>query len=96
MANDGIIIVIANINMKKKELLGRVNITTRGFVQVNENEQLLKELEKISKEAILNKLNNQINYNDIKMEITTILSDYAYKKTGRKPIILPVIMDIKR
>ena len=84
MANDGIIIVIANINMKKKELLGRVNITTRGFVQVNENEQLLKELEKISKEAILNKLNNQINYNDIKMEITTILSDYAYKKTGRK------------
>ena len=34
--------------------------------------------------------------NDIKMEITTILSDYAYKKTGRKPIILPVIMDIKK
>lgn len=96
MANDGIIIVIANINMKKKQLLGKVNITTRGFVQVNENEELLKQLEKISKEAILNKLNNQINYNDIKNEIISIVSDYAYEKTGRKPIVLPVIMDIKK
>lgn len=96
MANDGIIVVIANINMKKKELLGKINITTRGFVQVNENEELLKQLEKISKEAILSKLNNQMNYNDIKAEIITILSDYAYQKTGRKPIVLPVIMDIKK
>lgn len=96
MANDGIIIVIANINMKKSELLGKVNITTRGFVQVNENEELLKELENISKKAILSKLNNQANYNDIKNEIINILSNYACEKTGRKPIILPVIMDIKK
>lgn len=96
MANDGIIVVIANINMKKQELLGKINITTRGFVQVNENEQLLKELENVSKEAIVRKLNNQINYNDIKSEITTVLSEFAYEKTGRKPIILPVIMDIKK
>jgi ribonuclease J len=95
MANDGIIVVIANIDMKKPELLGRVNITTRGFVQVNENEELLRNLEQISKQAILSKINNQ-NYNDIKSEIITVLSNYAYEKTGRKPIILPVIMDIKR
>ena len=36
------------------------------------------------------------NYNDIKNEIITVLSNYTYEKTGRKPIILPVIMDIKR
>lgn len=94
MANDGIIVVIANINMKKPELLGRINITTRGFVQVNENEELLHNLERISKQAILSKINNQ-NYNDIKNEIVNVLSNYAYEKTGRKPIILPVIMDIK-
>lgn len=95
MANDGIIVVIANIDMKKPELLGKINITTRGFVQVNENEELLHNLEQISKQAILSKINNQ-NYNDIKSEIVTVLSNYAYEKTGRKPIILPVIMDIKR
>lgn len=96
MANDGIIVVIANIDMAKKELLGKVNITTRGFVQVNENEALLKSMEIMSKKAILNKLNNQASYVDIKNEIVTSISPFAYEKTGRKPIILPVIMDIKR
>ncbi len=96
MANDGIIVVIANINMKDKQLLGRVNITTRGFVQVNENEELLRELENLSKKAILNKINNQIGFGEIKSEIVTVLSNYTYEKTGRRPIILPVIMDIKK
>ena len=96
MSNDGIIVVIANIDINKKQILGHINITTRGFVQVNENEELLKELEEISKKAINNKLHNQINYSDIKNEIITNLSSYTYEKTGRKPIILPVIMDIKK
>ena len=57
---------------------------------------MLRELEKLSKQAILSKINNQISYNDLKSEIVTALSNYTYEKTGRKPIILPVIMDIKR
>ena len=95
MANDGIIVVIANVNMSKLELLGRINITTRGFVQVNENEELLKSIELLSKKTILEKLTKNCSFSDIKNEIINTLSDYAYEKTGRKPIILPVIMDIK-
>ena len=41
-------------------------------------------------------LNLIINYSDIKNEITAHLTTYIYSKTGRKPIILPVIMDVKR
>lgn len=96
MANDGIIVVIANIDTKNNLLLGKVNITTRGFVQINENEELLHTLENVAKAAILTKLDKHINYADIKNEIVTNLSSYVYNKTGRKPIILPVIMDIKR
>lgn len=96
MASDGIVVVISNIDTKNNKLLGNPNITTRGFVQINENEELLHELELISKNAIDNKLNNNINYADIKNEIITTLGSYIYEKTGRKPIILPVIMDIKR
>ena len=95
MANDGIIVVIANINMKKSELLGKVNITTRGFVQVNENEELLKSIESLAKKTILEKLTKFNNFSDIKTDVLNVLSNYAYEKTGRKPIILPVIMDIK-
>jgi len=96
MANDGIIVVIANIDTRKNELLGRINITTRGFVQVNESEELLHSLENIAKSSVLSKLDKHVNYAEIKSEIVTNLSNYITNKTGRKPIILPVIMDIKR
>lgn len=96
MANDGIVVVIANIDTKNNKLLNRLNITTRGFVLVNENEELLKNLEYISKKAIDNKLKGKVNYTEIKNEIIVELSSYIYEKTGRKPIILPVIMNIKK
>lgn len=96
MANDGIVVVIANIDMNNKKLLNKPNITTRGFVLVNENEELLKNLEFISKKAIENKMKEKVNYTEIKSEIISNLTSYIYEKTGRKPIILPVIMNIKK
>jgi ribonuclease J len=96
MANDGIVVVISNIDTNNNKLIGNPNITTRGFVLVNDNTELLKKLEEISKLAINSKISNRINYTEIKLEIINQLSSYIYEKTGRKPIILPVIMDIKR
>ncbi len=96
MANDGIVIVIANVDSKENKLLSRPNITTRGFVLVNYNMELVKKLEDICYNAINQKLVNKINYTEIKNEIINQLSTYIYDKTGRKPIILPVIMDIKK
>ena len=96
MANDGIVIVIASINSSNKTLLTTPNITTRGFILVNENEEILKKLEEVSKDAINNKLKTSNNYTELKSEIITVLSNYIYELTGRKPIILPVIMDIKK
>ncbi len=96
MANDGIVVVIANINLKEKKLLTLPNIITRGFVQVNENLDLLKKLEYISKDAINKVIKTGINYSDLKSEIINTLSGYINNQTGRKPIILPVIMDVKK
>lgn len=96
MANDGIVIVIANIDVLNNKLLINPNITTRGFVLVNDNIELLKKLEDISKNAIISKLNNKPNYSDIKNEIINSLAPYIYETTGRKPIILPVIMNVKK
>jgi ribonuclease J len=96
MASDGIVIVIANIDANNNQLLGKINITTRGFVLVNDNTELLKQLEEISKNTITSKLKTPINYTDVKNEIITVLTPYIYDKTGRKPIILPVIMNVKK
>ena len=96
MSSDGIVVVIANIDTNENKLLGNPNITTRGFVLVNDNIELLRELEEISKDAINSKIKNHVNYNEIKSEIINSLSASILEKTGRRPIILPVIMDIKK
>ena len=96
MANDGIVVVIANVDTTNAKLLTNPNITTRGFVQVNENLDMIKELEEIAKKAINAKLTKDINYTEIKNQIIDDLSTHIFDTTGRKPIILPVIMNVKR
>ena len=97
MASDGILVVIANVDMKKRELLIKPNITTRGFILINENEELIKKIETMASNSINAKLKDKTaNFNDIKTQITSDLFPFIYELTGRKPIILPVILDIKR
>ncbi len=96
MASDGIIVIIASIDATKPALLGKVNISTRGFVLVNDNAELLTELENVARKTILAGLHKPVNYSDIKSELITNIQSEAFTKTGRRPIILPVIMDVKR
>lgn len=96
MSSDGIVVVIANIDTKNNKLLGSCNITSRGFVLIQENIEFLKDLENKCNEAIKSKILKHVNYNEIKSEIINQLSAYIMETTGRNPIILPVIMDIKR
>jgi conserved hypothetical protein len=96
MSSDGIVVVIVNIDTNKNKLLGTPNITSRGFVLIQENLDLIKELENISAKAINSKIEKHVNYNEIKSEIVSQLSEYIQEETGRNPIILPVIMDIKK
>ena len=96
MSSDGIVVVIINLDTTNNKLLGTPNITTRGFVLIQENLDLIKELEDISVKAINSKIGKHINYLEIKSEIINQLSKYILEETGRTPIILPVIMDIKK
>ena len=96
MSNDGIVVVIANIDTKETKLLGGINITTRGFVYVQENYDLINKLETIAKKVILDNIKNYVSFNEIKSNIITELSSYIYNVTGRRPIITPVTIDIKK
>lgn len=97
MANDGILVAICNININEHKLLGRINITTRGFILVNENEELLKQIEGVATDVVNNALScENVNYNDLKAQITTNLLTFVYEKTGRRPIVLPVILNVKK
>ncbi len=97
MANDGILVAICNINMEEHKLLGRINITTRGFILVNENEGLLRQIEEVATNTVNKELSKKsANYNELKTQIITDLLTFVFGKTGRRPIILPVILDVKK
>ena len=96
MSRDGILVLVCNIDLKKKLLLGKVQIATRGFILVNENEALLKQIENKATEVIIKQFKDKkFNYNELKNVLITEINEFILDKTGRKPIILPVIMDIK-
>lgn len=97
MANDGILVVIVNVSMKKRELLIKPNITTRGFVLVNENEELIHKIENKAETIIKSELTNpKTTFQSLKNDITEELYPFINDLTGRKPIILPIILDIKK
>ena len=74
MANDGILVVIVNVDMKKRELLIKPNITTRGFILVNENEELIHKIENKAEQTITNALvNPKSTFATLKNDITDTL-----------------------
>lgn len=96
MSNNGILVIIANIDTENKVLLGTPAVTTRGYILVNENEDLIRDIQSIS-QGIINKClkSKYFNYNDMKSEIINGLIPFLSDKTGRVPIILPIVMDVK-
>jgi len=96
MANNGILVIISNIDIEGKRLLNLPAITTRGYILVNENEELIKDIQFTSKKIIEDKLKDKaFSFNDLKNELINGLMPLLSDKTGRVPIILPIIMDIK-
>lgn len=95
MSREGILCIIINVDVKTRELLIKPNITTRGFILVNENADLIKNIEDKVTFVVRNALKNDYNYVDLKNQIIFELSPFIIELTGRRPIIIPVIMEVK-
>ncbi len=94
MSNDGVLIVILNVDPVKKELIIDPNITTRGFVVVNDNQELLDSIQNKVKAVVKEELVKP-NYNltDLKNRVILELNSFIIELTGRRPIIMPVIFE---
>lgn len=96
MSKDGILVTILNINPLTRTLLIKPNVTTRGFVMVNENQELINQIEKKISEIVNNFLEkNTYSYTDLRNTIILELHPFINELTGRRPIILPVIMEVR-
>jgi ribonuclease J len=92
LSEDGLIIIVVTIQKETDSIVTGPDVISRGFVYVRESEEFLQEVRAIAKNALLNC--NGRNWSAKKNAIKEALREYIYKKTERKPMILPIIMDI--
>lgn len=94
LAEDGIIVVVMTLESHTNQLLAGPDLVSRGFVYVRESEGLLEEANQTTYEAVVRCLDNGISdWGKIKLEIKDALSDFVWKRTQRRPMILPIIME---
>ena len=96
LSQDGLIVVVATIDEEHRMLLSGPDVVSRGFVYVRENEPLMEE----AKQVVQRSLEAGLRSGDVrdrmrlKTRVRDDLSRFLFQKTGRKPMILPVIMDV--
>ncbi|MBE6634150.1 MAG: ribonuclease J [Ruminococcaceae bacterium] len=96
LAQDGLIVVVATVDLYDRQLVSGPDIVSRGFVYVRESEGLMDEARQIATDAILDVLDDWDNTDRMYMKkrVKDDLARFLYTKTKRKPMILPVIMNL--
>ncbi len=96
LANDGIFVIIAAVNSQTGSVIGSPDIISRGFVYLRASKELLAQTRKetiqiINQAAGKGKL---INWTYIKDEIRNKLGDFLFQKTQKRPMVLPVVIEV--
>ena len=95
LAEDGLVVVVVTIDISDGIIMSGPDIVSRGFVYVKESERLMAEARQIAANATEKALSKRtVDFVQIKNLIRDELSRFIFKETKRKPMILPVIMDI--
>lgn len=95
LSKDGIINIIVAIEKESRSIVSGPDIVTRGFIYVRESEELVKQIKEISYDSIQSSVDKNIfKWSEIKNNIRNDVGSFIYGKTKRKPIIVPIIMEV--
>ncbi len=94
LSEDGIVVVVLTLEKYTNRLLAGPDIVSRGFVYVRESEGLLLEAKQTVDDAVCYCLDHNVSdWGKIKSDIKDSLSDFIWRRTQRRPMILPIIME---
>ena len=95
LSQDGIISIIFVIEKESKMVVSGPDVITRGFVYVRDSEGLLTEIRDLASDSIERCISKKIyQWSKLKNEVRNEVGEFVYQKTKRKPIIVPIIMEV--
>lgn len=95
LADDGIIIVVMTLDSVTGLVLDGPDIVSRGFVYVRNSETLMDEMQKVVDDTMEYIMDRHItDWSKIKTEVKDAIGDFVWKETKRRPMILPIIMEV--
>lgn len=95
LSEDGIFIVVVTLNRKSKAIISGPDITSRGFIYMRESEHLIeKSSEVVTKIVEKNLQDKEFEWAKLKQDIRDQLNRYLFEQTKRRPMILPIIMEV--
>ena len=95
LSQDGLIVVVASIDLDSRLLMSGPDIVSRGFVYVRESESLMENARKVALSSIEDELRGRtIDRARLKNRIRDDLAKYLYAQTKRRPMILPIVMEL--
>lgn len=95
LSEEGLVIVVVSADMERKKIVSGPDIISRGFVYMRESGTMINEAQQmLNKHLRFTIQDKAIEWSELKNEITDVLSPYLYEKTKRRPMILPIIMEV--
>jgi ribonuclease J len=95
LSQDGILVVVITLSKEGKNIVSGPEIISRGFVYVRESEKLIEDSSKMVKEIIEHSIKeHSVEWSVLKQNIRDSLSQFLFDKTKRRPMILPIIMEV--
>ncbi|KGR92222.1 ribonuclease J [Ureibacillus massiliensis 4400831 = CIP 108448 = CCUG 49529] len=95
LSEEGLVIVVVSVDMKKQKIVAGPDIISRGFVYMRESGTLISEAQKMLNSHLNEMIQERsTQWTELKNEITDVLSPYLFEKTKRRPMILPIIMEV--
>lgn len=95
LSQDGILVVVVTLSKQNGTILSGPDIISRGFVYVRESEELLDEANRIVTQTLVKCMEENVNeWSSLKNNVKESLGRYLYEQTRRRPMILPIIMEV--
>ena len=97
LSDDGVFIAAVTIDRKKKKIISEPRVSTRGFVYIKANHALMNGASDVIKEAVNNNFEHKkFDWTELKQDVRNDVEKYLYKQTGRRPVVLPVVMEVNQ